>query len=109
MTDELEETWIDAAGVDELRKAQKVVVDGPDGPIVVFWFEDRAVALADTCIHKKRELHLGVILNGCIVCPGHQWSFNLDTGYCKVRDRYQPSYPVRIDGDRVLVNPGLRP
>lgn len=99
------ETWIDAGGVDELRKAQKTVVEARDGPIAVFWADDHAVALADTCIHKGRELHLGVILNGCIVCPGHQWSFDLDTGWCKVRERFQPTYAVRIDDDRVLVNP----
>lgn len=102
-------TWIDVAGVEELRKAEKMVVDAPDGPVALFWFEGRPVALADTCIHKKRELHKGVILNGCIVCPGHQWSFDLDTGYCKVRERFQPSYSVRVDGERIYLNPVVNP
>src|SRR5919106_4163345 len=46
----------------------------------------------------------GVILNGRIVCPGHQWAYDLTSGYCKERDRYQPTYRVDVVDGRVLVD-----
>jgi len=47
-----------------------------------------------------------VILNGRLVCPGHQWAYELGTGYCRERDRCQPVFPVRVEGDIVYVGGG---
>ena len=95
--------WVDVTSVDELVRARKTVFEHDGVDIVVFWHEGRAYALANTCIHKQNKLHKGMIMHGCIACPGHQWKFQLDTGYCEVRDRYQPTYPVKIAEGRVLV------
>jgi nitrite reductase (NADH) small subunit len=106
MSDEVEESvapWIDVVDVAELQRSRKTVFEHGGSEIVVFWHEERAVALANTCIHKQNKLNRGMIMNGCIVCPGHQWQFDLDTGYCEVRDRYQPTYPVKVEEGRVLV------
>ena len=34
---------------------------------------DRYIAFADTCIHQERSLFKGTLLNGKVICPGHQW------------------------------------
>jgi nitrite reductase (NADH) small subunit len=33
-----------------------------------------------------------------LVCPGHQWSFDLRTGWESVKEQCQPTYTVRITG-----------
>jgi nitrite reductase (NADH) small subunit len=96
--------WIEAGSVDELRKRGKLVASHGELRVVVLWHDGEPKALDDCCIHKQRELHRGVVLNGRIVCPGHQWAYDLDTGYCRERDRYQPVYRARVDGDTVLVD-----
>ncbi|CAN5813935.1 Rieske (2Fe-2S) protein [soil metagenome] len=106
MNDDVEEPtarWVDVVAVGDLQRSRKFVFEHGGSDIVVFWHDDRVVALANTCIHKQNKLNRGMIMNGCIVCPGHQWKFDLDTGYCEVRDRYQPTYPVKIEDGRVLV------
>jgi nitrite reductase (NADH) small subunit len=61
----------------------------------------------NVCIHKQRELVKGVILGDRVVCPGHQWSFQLSTGFEAKMERWQPTYPVRVtDEGRVEVDVG---
>lgn len=95
--------WVEVGTRAELKKARKKVVDAGDHQVVVVWHDDNAYAFDNICIHKGRELVGGVILNGRLVCPGHQWAYELGTGYCKERDRCQPVHTVRIDGDIVYV------
>jgi nitrite reductase (NADH) small subunit len=101
--------WVEAGTVDELRRARKRVIDANGTPVVVVWHEDQVYALHDTCIHKQRELHKGVILHGRLVCPGHQWAYDLATGYCRERDRCQPVHSVRVEDGVVWVNSEAAP
>lgn len=98
--------WVDVVGVDELRARGKLATVQSDVPLLLIWLadEDRPVAFHDICIHKQRNLSGGVILNGRIVCPGHQWAFDLRSGHCAARDRNQPTYRAAIVGDRVRVD-----
>lgn len=98
--------WVEVATTGELAKARKLVVDVDGTAVVVVWHEDTAYAFANICIHKGRELVGGVILNGRLVCPGHQWAYELGTGYCRERDRCQPVYAVRVDDGVVYVEGG---
>ena len=94
---------IDVGSVDELKKARKLVVDGPDGPIAVFWHDERPWAMANLCVHADRELVKGSIFQGRVICPGHQWAFNLETGVCAERERVQPVYATEISESRVSI------
>jgi nitrite reductase/ring-hydroxylating ferredoxin subunit len=90
----VEPTWVTAGSLAELQKRGKLVLEHGDRRVLVIWHDDEPRALDDVCIHKDRELHKGVVLNGRIVCPGHQWAFDLTTGFCRERERYQPVYPA---------------
>lgn len=93
--------WQPVATAAELERAGKVVVVARGERILLMWLDGSPVAMTDTCIHKGRSLSEGVLLNGRLVCAGHQWAFDLDTGLCRVREKYQPVHPVRIVGDQV--------
>ncbi|HET7529345.1 MAG TPA: Rieske (2Fe-2S) protein [Mycobacteriales bacterium] len=96
--------WVGVCLAADLARAGKLVVDVGGTPVLLLWNDGDVVAMHDTCIHKGRSLSEGVIFAGRLVCAGHQWAYDLHTGYCKVRDRYQPVYRVTVDGDNVLVN-----
>jgi nitrite reductase (NADH) small subunit len=91
--------WVDVGDVADVMKRKKFVVgEGPDAKVVIV--HDKCVyALDNVCIHKQRELVKGVVLGDRIVCPGHQWAFQLATGFEPKMERYQPTYPVRITDD----------
>ena len=97
--------WTDIGRVDDVTKLRKVVVaDELGNDLVVIAHEGEFYALLNICIHKQRELSKGVVLNGRLVCPGHQWAFELDSGWESVKQRCQPTYPVRVQDGIVQVD-----
>jgi nitrite reductase (NADH) small subunit len=96
--------WVDVMTADDLAKARKQAVTANGVDLALNWHEGQPYAFLLHCIHKQRELTGGVVLNGRLVCPGHQWAYELDTGWCRERERCQPTYPVRVEGGRVLVD-----
>lgn len=97
--------WVLAARLSELvrRKKKKIVVDGRDIALVLVG--DKVFALQDSCVHKQRSLSKGTVLRGQVICPGHQWKFDPETGAAEDREECQPTFPVRVDGDHVYVDP----
>jgi nitrite reductase (NADH) small subunit len=95
--------WVAVAELPVLARRKRMQVDVGGVPVALFVVGQDVCALADTCIHKQRSLSKGVLLNGRVVCPGHQWEFDPATGYEATQDRYQPSYDVRVEGTTVYV------
>jgi nitrite reductase/ring-hydroxylating ferredoxin subunit len=91
--------WLDVGDVTDVVKRRKFVIgEGLDAKVVIV-HDNCVYALDNVCIHKQRELVRGVVLGDRIVCPGHQWAFQLASGYEAKMERYQPTYPVRVTGD----------
>lgn len=99
---------IAVGSVADVTRRRRVVVEHEGTPILVLAHEGRLYAFDNTCIHKQRELSKGVVLNGRIVCPGHQWSFELGSGWEAVKEQCQPIYDVVVEGDQVLVDAASR-
>ena len=98
------ETWLDAGAYDDIVKRRKVVIEHGEQPIFVLAHDGAVRAFANICIHKQRELSKGVILNGRVICPGHQWAFDLATGWEAKMERCQPTFDVRVEDGRVLID-----
>lgn len=97
-------SWRDVASVDELRRRRKLVVHHGEAEILVLMHDGAVHAFDNVCIHRQRSLSKGVVLNGRIVCPGHQWAFDLATGWEAVKGECQPTYTVKVEDGRVLVD-----
>jgi nitrite reductase (NADH) small subunit len=104
VTDETTVGWVAAAAADELAKRKKVVVDVAGHEILLLAHDGEVYAFQNRCIHKDRELVKGVVLNGKLVCPGHQWAFALGTGWEAVKEQCQPTYAVRVVDGTVEVD-----
>jgi nitrite reductase/ring-hydroxylating ferredoxin subunit len=100
--------WVQAAEVAELtrRKRKQVVIAGE--AIALFLINGTVYALHDVCIHKQNSLSKGTVLNGRIICPGHQWSFDPATGWVADQQRCQPTYDVLVENDKVYIDPARR-
>ena len=50
---------------------------------LVLWLtaEGRPAALADRCCHRSARLSAGKVIEGCVRCPYHGWSYS-ETGQC---------------------------
>jgi nitrite reductase/ring-hydroxylating ferredoxin subunit len=96
--------WLAAATTRELKRRRKLRVEVNGTAIALFGVGDNVYAFADLCIHQDRSLAKGTLLHGRVICPGHQWRFDLDTGYESDQDVCQPTYPVRVVDDTIYVD-----
>lgn len=94
--------WHDVASVKDLslRKKKAVEVDGT--PVALFWVGGKVYALNDICVHEERRLSKGTLLFGKVICPGHQWKFDPETGEPDDQDGCQPTYAVRVSDDGAI-------
>jgi 3-phenylpropionate/trans-cinnamate dioxygenase ferredoxin subunit len=83
--------------------AVRVVVDGI--PLAVVRSEGQVYAIFDVCSHQDVPLSEGDVEEGTIECWLHGSRFDLSTGRptSLPATRPVPVYPVKIDGDDVLV------
>jgi len=89
-------SWVSAGDVQAVTRARKTVIDVDGYEVLVLAHDGNLHAFQNRCIHKQRELAKGVVLNGRLVCPGHQWAFALDSGWEAIKEECQPMFPVRV-------------
>lgn len=98
-------SWIDIGHIDDvpLRGARKIKTRL--GCIAVFrTAADEVFAASDTCPHKGGPLSEGIVHGQSITCPLHNWVFDLNTGQAVGEDAAIPTYAVRIEGTRILID-----
>ena len=95
--------WIAIGTAEDVARRRKVVVAVGGLDVLVVAHDGEFYAFDNLCVHRQRELTKSVILNGKLVCPGHQWAFALDTGWETIKETYQPTYEVRVSDGVVEV------
>jgi nitrite reductase (NADH) small subunit len=72
--------------------------------VCVAMIDGKPLALDNVCPHRGGPLAEGTIEGGKVVCPWHQWEFDLATGRASDgSDAGVGAYPVRQSGDDVMV------
>jgi nitrite reductase (NADH) small subunit/3-phenylpropionate/trans-cinnamate dioxygenase ferredoxin subunit len=72
--------------------------------VAVFLAGGRYLAIDDTCPHMGASLSGGCVEDGVVTCPWHAWRFRLTDGAWADNPRIKIGcYPVRVEGDEVLV------
>jgi len=72
--------------------------------VALFICKGKVVATNGQCPHSEGPLNEGDVEGAVLTCPWHGWQFDLETGLCLEDDSITLArYPVRIDGDDVMV------
>lgn len=102
----MDEGWVDIGGAEALaRRALQRVMAG-DVPIALSCVGGAFAAVHGACNHVGGPLGEGTLDGEYIVCPWHHWKFHRQTGLGEPgfeADRI-PTYPVKVENGRVLVN-----
>ena len=75
--------------------------------VALFVVNGRVYALDNACVHVGGPLAEGIVEDGCVTCPWHEWRYRLEDGR-----RVGPgglevaSYPVRVVEGEVWVQVG---
>jgi 3-phenylpropionate/trans-cinnamate dioxygenase ferredoxin subunit len=83
-----------------------------DGHVVALANVDgQFYAIDDTCTHEDASLSEGGLVGEIVVCPKHGSRFNVKTGRVLSLPavRSVAVYPVRVEGDEVMVSPDAQP
>ncbi|MGL4239962.1 MAG: Rieske 2Fe-2S domain-containing protein [Beijerinckiaceae bacterium] len=103
-----EDNWTDAGGAGELADAplRRLRLGGVD---IALSFRDGTFgAVSNACNHVGGPLGEGHLDGDYLVCPWHQWKFHRATGIGEpgFEKDCVPSFPVKVENGRVLVNLG---
>lgn len=98
-------TWVAIGPITDIPRQGARCVKNGDMTIAVFrTSDDRVFALEDKCPHKNGPLSQGIVHDGCVTCPLHNWVISLETGAAQGADEGQTaSFPVKLDGQTVLL------
>lgn len=100
------DNWVDVGAADELRKSELQPVLAGDVRIALSCVGGVFGAISNACNHIGGPLGEGTLAKDFVVCPWHQWKFHRVTGTGEPgyeADRV-PSYPVKVENGRVLVD-----
>ncbi len=101
-----EENWVDIGSTTELSSAPLVRLSVKNRDLAVSCKDGQFGVVSNACNHVGGPLGEGRLDGDYIVCPWHNWKFHRCTG--KGEPGYEadavPSYPVKIENDRVLVD-----
>jgi 3-phenylpropionate/trans-cinnamate dioxygenase ferredoxin subunit len=99
--------FVKVAHTYDLPPGQKTVVEVGDERILLINVEGSYYAVDDECTHAYARLSLGQVFGDEMICPVHGAVFNVKTGAVQSPPAYRdlPTYPVRIEGDDILIGP----
>jgi nitrite reductase/ring-hydroxylating ferredoxin subunit len=99
-------SWVHVADLKDVARRKRKQVEVRGCPIALFLVDDEVFAVDDTCIHQEKSLSKGTLLNGQVICPGHQWRFDPRTGEPQDQDGKLATYAVQVTEEgAVLVDP----
>ena len=100
--------WVRLCGVNEAPAVGEVMEAEAAGVAVCLAnVEGRLCALDNWCPHRRGPLGQGWLEGEAVVCPWHSWAFDTRSGVAVPPERAKVDvFPVKVEGDDVLVNLG---
>ncbi|MBU0643274.1 MAG: nitrite reductase small subunit NirD [Alphaproteobacteria bacterium] len=98
-------TWVSIGPLTEIPRQGARCVKNGDVSIAVFrTSQDQVFALEDKCPHKNGPLSQGIVHEGCVTCPLHNWVISLETGAAQGADVGQTAtFEIKIEDGIVLL------
>ncbi|MEO0600491.1 MAG: Rieske 2Fe-2S domain-containing protein [Myxococcota bacterium] len=103
----VQDGWIDAGLRSTLVEGRPRRITPPGGErIAVLLHKGEVRALHAVCRHQGGPLDEGRVIDDCLTCPWHGWQYRPESGESPppFTERVD-TYDVKVDGDRILVNP----
>jgi Fe-S cluster biogenesis protein NfuA/nitrite reductase/ring-hydroxylating ferredoxin subunit len=96
--------WTRAASLAELPMNDILVVVVEGRSLLLARFEGGVSCFDNACAHLGMPLDMGVVVDGTLVCPHHQFRYALDSGDCLTAPGVQlHAHGVRVTGGDVEV------
>ncbi|MGH2443609.1 MAG: non-heme iron oxygenase ferredoxin subunit [Chloroflexota bacterium] len=97
--------WVRVADAQEVAVGQGLRIEIDDVPVALWNVDGTFYATADTCTHEEASLSEGDLWDEVVECPLHGAQFDVRTGAVLSLPAIFPigTYPVKVEGDAILV------
>jgi methionine sulfoxide reductase heme-binding subunit len=107
--------WVDAGAVSDVSEGRGITVCVRERErVAIYRHNGKLSAVANVCAHQGGPLGEGRMIDGCITCPWHGFTYRPEDGCAPAPfSEKVPTYRLRIRAGRVLLNvaplpPGTR-
>ena len=102
--------FVEVCRLDEIEEKRARIVCLSGERVAVFRYDGKISAVSNVCQHQNGPLGEGRIIDGCITCPWHGFQYEPHNGASPAPFTEKvPTFRVRLEGDRVLVDPRPNP
>ncbi|WP_431239823.1 Rieske (2Fe-2S) protein [Mycolicibacterium aichiense] len=99
--------WLAAGTLDDVWEGEMHAVNLAAVDVVLCNIDGEVHAYQDRCPHLANRLSDGKLRENILTCPAHEWVFDARTGKgVNPVDASLRRFPVRVDGDCILVRLG---
>ena len=89
---------------DDLEIGKSAIIEVGDKEIALFNYKGNFYAIENTCPHRGSPLGEGRIEEGILICPGHEWRFELKSGWCPQNPELSTEvYPIKVHDGKIYV------
>ncbi len=97
-------SWIKLIESEKIALGESRCVEFEGKSFGIFHLDTGFHVIDNICPHKGAPLHEGFVQNGVVVCPWHQWEFQVTDGKClSIQTQGVTSYPVEIRENSIWV------
>jgi nitrite reductase/ring-hydroxylating ferredoxin subunit len=96
--------FVKVASLSELAPGSAKAVEVKGKAIALFNVQGTIYATDNTCLHQGGPLGEGELMGEVIICPWHQWEYNVRTGEMVGNSSVKlATYPVQVEGNDIKV------
>ncbi|MEC7641547.1 MAG: Rieske (2Fe-2S) protein [Nitrospinota bacterium] len=89
---------------EDLPIGKSAIISAGEKEIALFNYKGKYFAIDNKCLHKGASLGEGRIEEGVVICPNHEWRYNLNTGECPQNPYMKAKiYPVKVAGSVIKI------
>lgn len=98
--------FIDIGALEDIPRQGARVVKTAQGCVAVFrTADDRVFAVSDRCPHRGGPLSEGIVHGERVICPLHNWVFDLNSGEAQGADEGRvQTFATRVEDGRILLD-----
>jgi nitrite reductase (NADH) small subunit len=102
----MSQSLVDVGAIDDVPQRGARCVKKGDLTIAIFRTQDdQFFALEDKCPHKNGPLSQGIVHDGCVTCPLHNWVISLSSGQAQGADEGETrTFTVEVRDGRLLLD-----
>ncbi len=96
--------YIKVLKCDDLEIGKSAIIEVGDKEIALFNYKGDYYAIDNVCPHRGAPLGEGRIEEGILICPNHEWRFELKSGWCPQNPELSTEvYPIKVHEGKIYV------